>query len=268
METDNYYIQNEETGKLNVFTTKAYYAALEQEQKKVFTHFCLWSNRQQCWVSKGKAENCSYLKQQLQDLQFTDKGSTGKTLSFEEQVTKEKQNAVAKAERAEILAEKADRRSDELYNSAKDMASVIPFGQPILVGHHSEKRDRNYRAKIDAKFGKAFAEQDKAAYYTNKAEEAKATAEGKKYSNPVYLSKRIKECEKNIRVYERRLKGKFYTYSPEREISEESRAFYTGKLTQEQDKLGYYKKCIEALPLENMSDAKTTLKKNQKGNGI
>ena len=26
--------------------------------------------------------------------------------------------------------------------------SVIPFGQPILVGHHSETRDRNYRKRI------------------------------------------------------------------------------------------------------------------------
>ena len=25
--------------------------------------------------------------------------------------------------------------------------SVIPFGQPILIGHHSEKRDRNYRRR-------------------------------------------------------------------------------------------------------------------------
>ncbi len=268
METENYYIQNEETGKLNVFTTKAYYAALEQEQKKIFTHYCLWSNKQQCWVSKGKAENCSYLKQQLRDLQFADNGNTGRSLSFEEQVTKEKQNAIAKAERAEMLAEKADRRSDELYNSAKDMASVIPFGQPILVGHHSEKRDRNYRAKIEAKFGKAFAEQDKATYYTSKAEDARTTAEGKKYSNPVFLSKRIKECKKNIRVYERRLKGKFYSYSPEREISEESRAFYTDKLTQEQDKLAYYQKCQETLPSESISNTKATPKNNNKGHGI
>ena len=28
------------------------------------------------------------------------------------------------------------------------MASVIPFGQPILVGHHSERRDRSYRDRI------------------------------------------------------------------------------------------------------------------------
>jgi hypothetical protein len=57
------------------------------------------------------------------------------------------------ADRADRLA--AEARS--LYNQARSMADVIPFGQPILVGHHSERRDRNYRERIHNKFGKAFA---------------------------------------------------------------------------------------------------------------
>jgi hypothetical protein len=66
-------------------------------------------------------------------------------------------------------AEKARREFEEKHGRAKQMASVIPFGQPILVGHHSEKRDRNYRDKIHNTFGKAFAALDKADYYENKA---------------------------------------------------------------------------------------------------
>jgi hypothetical protein len=49
------------------------------------------------------------------------------------------------------------------------MAGAIPFGQPILVGHHSEKRDRNYRERIHNKFGKAFELNDKAKYWENRA---------------------------------------------------------------------------------------------------
>lgn len=67
-------------------------------------------------------------------------------------------------------AQKNTQKSDELYKKAKQMASVIPLGQPILVGHHSEQRDRNYRNKIHDTFGKAFAAQDKANYYEEKAE--------------------------------------------------------------------------------------------------
>ncbi|MCY1299878.1 hypothetical protein D9M70_494220 [compost metagenome] len=49
------------------------------------------------------------------------------------------------------------------------MASVIPFGQPILIGHHSEQRDRNYRSRIHNTYGKAFQLQDKAKHYESKA---------------------------------------------------------------------------------------------------
>jgi hypothetical protein len=66
-------------------------------------------------------------------------------------------------ERRERLQERADKhaaKGDQLYQRAHSMAEVIPFGQPILVGHHSEKRDRNYRERIHNTFGKAFGEMD------------------------------------------------------------------------------------------------------------
>jgi hypothetical protein len=36
------------------------------------------------------------------------------------------------------------------------MASIIPLGQPILVGHHSEGRDRRYRGRIESNYRKGF----------------------------------------------------------------------------------------------------------------
>lgn len=75
--------------------------------------------------------------------------------------------------RKDRMLERADKASAEFqatYNRAKDMASVIPFGQPILVGHHSEKRDRRYREKIHNTFGKAFELDSKAEHYRQKAE--------------------------------------------------------------------------------------------------
>lgn len=65
---------------------------------------------------------------------------------------------------------KNEQESDQLYNAAKDMASVIPMGQPILIGHHSEKRDRRYREKIHDTMGRSVDKQKKAAYYADKAE--------------------------------------------------------------------------------------------------
>jgi hypothetical protein len=50
------------------------------------------------------------------------------------------------------------------------MAEVIPFGQPILVGHHSEKRDRAYRGRIDGKFRKGFELYEKSKDLNSRAE--------------------------------------------------------------------------------------------------
>ncbi len=49
------------------------------------------------------------------------------------------------------------------------MTEHIPLGQPILIGHHSEKRDRTYRQKIKNTYSKAIEASDKAAYYADKA---------------------------------------------------------------------------------------------------
>lgn len=56
---------------------------------------------------------------------------------------------------AKVQAAKNEKESDRLYSSATDMASVIPMGQPILIGHHSEKRDRRYREKIHDTMGRS-----------------------------------------------------------------------------------------------------------------
>lgn len=75
----------------------------------------------------------------------------------------------AKRERFEELADKNRRESESLHDRAHRMASVIPFGQPVLVGHHSEGRDRRYRSRIQNTYGKSFEAQEKADYYARRA---------------------------------------------------------------------------------------------------
>lgn len=62
----------------------------------------------------------------------------------------------ARRERLEARAERLRKEGEARVNRAHEMASIIPLGQPILVGHHSEGRDRNYRAKIRDNFSKGF----------------------------------------------------------------------------------------------------------------
>ena len=71
----------------------------------------------------------------------------------------------ARARKANILA-------NQEHDRARDMGSVIPFGQPILVGHHSEKRHRALLKRMDAAHRRASAAYDKAEYYEGRAETA------------------------------------------------------------------------------------------------
>lgn len=77
-------------------------------------------------------------------------------------------------ERLNRCAELYRKQSEQLHASARSDAQIIPFGQPILVGHHSERRDRAYRARIMRRFEKSFELSKKADYYTRRAASAEA----------------------------------------------------------------------------------------------
>ena len=62
--------------------------------------------------------------------------------------------------------------ANQEINSAHEMGSVIPLGQPILIGHHSEKEHRAHLKRIDAAYRRANEAKDKAAYYHNRADAA------------------------------------------------------------------------------------------------
>ena len=71
-------------------------------------------------------------------------------------------------------AAKAAQRSNALAKESSDMISVIPPGQPILVGHHSESKHRSHLKSADNKMRKSFEESGKADYYAHKAEAAES----------------------------------------------------------------------------------------------
>ena len=76
----------------------------------------------------------------------------------------------SKRERLEDRAEKAAQQSDSYYQASRDRASMIPFGQPILVGHHSENRARRDADRIFNDMGKSVAASKKADYLANRAQ--------------------------------------------------------------------------------------------------
>lgn len=66
------------------------------------------------------------------------------------------QRLEAKRDRLEERAEKKRNESDAAYKRSHELVEHIPMGQPILVGHHSERGHRNALDKSWSLMGKSF----------------------------------------------------------------------------------------------------------------
>lgn len=108
--------------------------------------------------------------------------------------------------RADALTAKAQRlnaAADERRAAADTIMSAIPLGQPILVGHHSERRHRRDLERLDSHMGAAVAlrrEAAAAAHGASTADRHMAMRE-----SPVTVANRIATLEADLRRFERSL---------------------------------------------------------------
>lgn len=76
----------------------------------------------------------------------------------------------AKRKRLEERAARAEKDGESASAKAARIASCIPMGQPILVGHHSEKRHRRDLERIDDGMRRAFEAREEATDLRRRAE--------------------------------------------------------------------------------------------------
>jgi hypothetical protein len=88
------------------------------------------------------------------------------------------ERAKAKVERFSKWSESANAKSEEHYNRSKKDSDFLSLGEPIKVGHHSEKRHmkiiqkaQNNATKMVEFWDKAKAQAEKAAYWESRANE-------------------------------------------------------------------------------------------------
>jgi hypothetical protein len=113
-------------------------------------------------------------------------------------------------ERAEERAERFDGYRDNRQADAESaraavarLADNIPLGQPILVGHHSERHARKDAARIENGMRKAVQMWDTAEYWKQRA--AGALHHAKYKERPDVRARRIKTIEAAQRKAEREL---------------------------------------------------------------
>jgi hypothetical protein len=94
-----------------------------------------------------------------------------------------RERRLARADRLDGWSESNAARSDARYAGAKQISDGIPFGQPILVGHHSEARHRRDAARIHDGMRAAIDLDSKARRQSSAAAEIRAQAAGAIYDD-------------------------------------------------------------------------------------
>ncbi len=77
--------------------------------------------------------------------------------------------AKKKAERLQNAALNAEKKSDSYWKASKEGADFLALGEPIKVGHHSEKRHRALIERNWNRMGKSVEFSNKAASYNERA---------------------------------------------------------------------------------------------------
>lgn len=111
------------------------------------------------------------------------------------------ERAEAKAERLDALAEKRARQANAYQSAAHEYAKRFEFGQPILVGHHSEKSARKAAERRDSAMTKAVAASRAVNYWRDRAAGVEGHANRK--NAPGVRARRIKTLLAELRDFQR-----------------------------------------------------------------
>jgi len=105
---------------------------------------------------------------------------------------------VKKAERIQAAAERHQEKANEYFDREHKILDMIPMGQPILKGHHSEGRHRSDLKKADSLMRKALEESETAEKLRDRA------AGAAQRDSPKTIYNRVKRLEAEERSLMRR----------------------------------------------------------------
>lgn len=115
------------------------------------------------------------------------------------------ERAEERAERFTTYSESRQSEGDAAHDAVSAIVNGIPLGQPILVGHHSEKRARRDAERIENGMRRALSCFETAEYWKSRAKGAIRAAKYKEL--PAVRARRIKTLEAEQRKMERQLAG-------------------------------------------------------------
>lgn len=111
-----------------------------------------------------------------------------------------------KLEKRQEWAEKSREKCSAEFETARKITENIPFGQPILVGHHSEGRHRRDIARSASHMDKGCEEYRKAEYHDSKARGLEARLNNTIFSDDEDAVERLQERINDRRALQERYK--------------------------------------------------------------
>ncbi|MEP2783939.1 MAG: DUF3560 domain-containing protein [Pseudoruegeria sp.] len=113
------------------------------------------------------------------------------------------ERAQAKADRLEGLADKRSEQASAYRNAAQALSARFEFGQPILVGHHSERKARKDKERMSTADSNAVKASQAVGYWLYRAESVERHANYK--NDPRTRARRIKTLLAELRDLQRRI---------------------------------------------------------------
>ena len=193
---NNYFIENKETGKIELHFDKAAYMALSEDQKRSIKSNYLFSRYSSAWVSRCKFPNLSYARRVAESLGLEDAGSTGDRLSFQEQQEQKIEKAERRADHYEYKAVKAEQEAERLQKPINDMHGDIAFFTQPNINTSAGRAFTNKRNRMWASWEKGMEEFRKSEYYQDRAETARRSTEK---PSKDFCQRRIDEAQSSIR---------------------------------------------------------------------
>lgn len=259
---DDYFIRNRETGKLELHFAKATYDALDDAQKREIKSSFLWGRRSGCWISRAKEPNLWYAERTAKGLGLVDAGTVGERPSFAEQQERKIERAERRAERFDVYAANAAERGSRLQQPIESMRGDHSFFTQPNINSSAGRTFARQRDRMFAAYDRGFKEFNKSAYYRDRAATARETADLRELRDKAFVSRRIAECESNLRKLKKNvehydgLKQQIEQGTPLRRFSGEPLTLDVvnewietalDRMEAELDKLGYYQDALDAL---------------------
>ncbi|MDX3387558.1 DUF3560 domain-containing protein [Streptomyces niveiscabiei] len=182
-----------------------------------------WSRNLGCWYLPHSRDHATHtpslelLAQRLRDADFevTLTIDNADRRSFSEAEQEREERAESRAERFGGYAGNAARNSEAAWKASHEMSERFAFGQPILVGHHSEGRARRDHERMDNAMRKSISERDRARYWADR--EAAAANYERFRKDPGRTLRRLAKLRADLRAVEKWQRGepaKGYSRNP------------------------------------------------------